>query len=806
MNRTQNVAGPLRRSLPAAMAIGLFLSGPSRAEERYETMDYGRFLTASIKAPAPGGDNNAMKGIAIRLGERGDSAICFDQDLLRVSAGWTGKFLHLMGTPYDGSHGSWPETAGEQRFGTRPGPGWARGDDLKDPRSEPFGSLPADWARFKGLYQSGDRVVLAYTVGGTRVLESPWVERKGEILAFTRTFNVEPSAAPMTLVVADVEGAEGHVGPVDGADPMETAGPADATIAHLGGQPRVLAGLVNAPAGATWQILDRTRIALKLPPRQSPAAFRLVVATTKHDKVKAFGEFLRKVDESSLSLAEWLKGGPAHWPKEVKVHGKRGNDDGPFAVDTITAPEDNPYHSWLRFGGLDFFADGTRAALSTWSGDVWVVSGIDDDLQNLRWRRFATGLFQPLGLRILEDKVYVLGREGITRLNDLNGDGEADFYEAINRDVATTTGFHEFAFDLQTDPEGNFYFSKAGPVQGGGRGFERIAANHGAVIRVTKDGKTLENYATGFRAPNGIGVGPHGEVTTGDNEGTWTPKCRINWVKKGGFYGVVDLAHRDPGPTDYDKPICWLPKEVDNSGGGQVWVTGEKWAPFRDRLLHMSYGTSSLFLVLMEEVDGQVQGGVVRLPVNFQSGIMRARFNPRDGQLYVAGLRGWQTNAARDCAFQRVRRTDKPANLPTALHVTEVGVDLTFTDPVDRELAADADNYSVEQWNYLWTSEYGSEDYSARTHNFEQKTRYLNELRKDPGKNSAEISELTKQLKKGTDKVKVKSAKVSDDGKTVSLEFTRVRPVMQMKIQANLKAADGKPLPLEVYNTINIVP
>jgi len=32
-----------------------------------------------------------------------------------------------------------------------------------------------------------------------------------------------------------------------------------------------------------------------------------------------------------------------------------------------------------------------------------------------------------------------------------------------------TKSFHEFVFDLQTDPAGNFYFAKAGPVKNGGR-------------------------------------------------------------------------------------------------------------------------------------------------------------------------------------------------------------------------------------------------------------------------------------------------------------------------------------------------
>ena len=795
MRRIPRTAGLLPCVMIAATWLGPWGAPAARAAERWEEMDYGRFLTASITAPKPA-NNHAMKGIAIRLGADKEAAICFDQDLLRVSAAWTGPFLNLNGTPFDGGHGSWPSVAGEQVLGTQASPGWARGDELEDPRPEPFGTLPANWARYKGLYQSGDRVVLSYTVGDTKVLESPWVEKKDNFVAFTRTFNVEAHDRPLTLVVLDAK--------IPG-EPVEAPADVEPSVAQLGD---IFAGLVNAPKGASWKFIDQA-ILLKLPASPAPTAFRLVFSKLKAGSPEGhpwFTGLIKSVEPASLSLDGLLKGGPAHWTAEITTKGERGKDDGPYAVDTLTAPEENPYKSWLRFGALDFFKDGTRAALTTWSGDVWVVSGIDDGLEKLSWKRFATGLFQPLGLKIVDDQVYVLGREGITILRDLNGDGEADFYEAFNSDVATTTGFHEFAFDLQTDPEGNFYFSKAGPVKGGGRGFERIAANHGAVIKVSKDGKTLANYATGFRAPNGIAVSPTGQVTTGENEGTWTPVCRLNWVKPGGFYGVVDLAHRDQPPTIAEPPICWFPKSIDNSGGGQVWVTSDRWGPFEGRLLHTSYGTCSLFLVMMEEVDGVVQGGVTPLPVNFLTGIMRPKFNAKDGQLYVAGLRGWQTTAARDCAFQRVRRTDKPVNLPTALHVTEEGVDLTFTGPVDKELAADPGNYSVEQWNYLWTSEYGSEEYSAKTHNYEQKVRKLNELRLDPGKNAEAISELTRQLKKGRDRVRVRSAKVSDDGKTVSLEIRGIKPVMQMKIQAALKAADGANLPVEVYNTINIVP
>ena len=59
----------------------------------------------------------------------------------------------------------------------------------------------------------------------------------------------------------------------------------------------------------------------------------------------------------------------------------------------------------------------------------------------------------------------------------------------------------------------------------------------------------------------------------------------------------------------HHKPLCWLDKGWDNSGGGQEWVTSKRWGPFHGELLHTSYGRSSLYLVLKEEVAGQMQGG-----------------------------------------------------------------------------------------------------------------------------------------------------------------------------------------------------
>lgn len=255
--------------------------------------------------------------------------------------------------------------------------------------------------------------------------------------------------------------------------------------------------------------------------------------------------------------------------------------------------------------------------------------------------------------------------------------------------------------------------------------------------------------------------------------------CQINLVKPGGFYGLPGTSHRTPEPAAYDPPLCWLPyPNPDNSSGDQCWAPdGDRWGPFGGALLHLSYGKSSLFHVLREGVDGVPQGGVVRFPLKFDSGIMRSRFNPADGQLYVAGLKGWQTDAGRDGCFQRVRYTGKPVRDVAAMHVTKTGIDLTFTVPLDRKSAGDPDSYSIERWNYRWTKRYGSPEYKVS----------------DPEKT-------------GHDKVEVKSAKVSADGRTVSLEVPGIRPVMQMRINLGVEAADGTAMKVEIDSTINKVP
>ena len=181
------------------------------------------------------------------------------------------------------------------------------------------------------------------------------------------------------------------------------------------------------------------------------------------------------------------KGSAARWPAELKTTPAVGNDDRAFAVDNITPPVQNPWFAQMRLTGFDFYEDTNKMAVCSWDGDVWLVTGIDDlSAGELSWRRIASGLFQPLGLKIVNETIYIGCRDQICILHDLNGDGETDYYESFNSDHQVTDHFHEFAMGLQIDDKGNFYYAKSAR-----HALTALVPHHGTLLRVTPDGCLL---------------------------------------------------------------------------------------------------------------------------------------------------------------------------------------------------------------------------------------------------------------------------------------------------------------------------
>ena len=706
---------------------------------KQKKMDFGPALFWTMQAE-PG--NIAYKGIAVRLDEgpggvsKGNKWLLYDHDTMRVAAAWTGdKFVDWKGIAFDQSHGTHTSIVGDIAYTNPVGAGWGRPGDgsfeevrLRGRDDKPYGPLPRDWAYYKGLFLHGNRAVINYTVGDAKIHELPGYEMNGTETVFTRTLEVGKSSKDLKLRIA----------------------PSKAAVAAIGG------GKLSQDAGG-FHVLD-------IPAASTPLSVKiLTAASTDSDAFAKFAETSGK----PIALASLKGGGEKRWPEIIETAGQMGAEGKAFEVDEIELPggERSPWNSWMRLGGFDFFKDGKRAAVATWLGDVWIVDGLGGDFGKHRWQRIATGLFQPLGVKIVNGTIYVSCRDQIAELHDLNDDGEIDHIRSFNSDHQVTEHFHEFAMGLQTDAEGNFYYAKSAR-----HAKVAVVPHHGTLLKVTADGTKTEIIANGFRAANGVCLNPDGTFIVTDQEGNWNPKNRINWVKKGGFYGNMFGYHNvtDESDAAMEQPLCWITNKFDRSPGELMWVPKEaKWGALNGSLLNLSYGMGRIYAVPHEKLsDGRVQGGMASIGLDFPTGIMRGRFHPGDGQLYSIGMFAWAGNKNQDGGFYRIRHTGKSAPLPIGLNATKDGMTLRFTDPIDAISAADVANYQVKIWGLKRTENYGSP--------------HINEH-----------------------PLKVTSAKLLEDGKSVAITIPDIAPTWCMEIEYELKNAEGSSFTGCINNTIH---
>ncbi len=728
-------------SLPRGLDLGpqspkLFGSG----EPKWKKMDYGpvQFWTIQV-----GSGNIAYKGIAVRLDEgpggiaQGNKWILYDHDTMRVASAWEGKgYIDWRGIAFDQSHGSHASLVGKKVFENPVGPGVGKPSDgtFKDPRflgrdGKPYGPLPREWTHYKGTYLHGGRAIIKYTIGNTEVHELPGYETLGEKTIFTRTLEIGKSEDPIRLRIA----------------------PNDKAVATIGAK------------GATIKADPSGLKVLEVPAAMTPARIKILIAAVEQ---KSLDEHLAN-SGPPIALSPLTQGSSKRWPTMVTTEGKNGGSSASFEVDEVTLPLNNPWNSWMRVGGFDFFEDGKRAAVATWLGDVFIVDGIDKKFGEHKWQRIATGLFQPLGVRIVKGKIFVTCRDQIAKLHDLNNDNEIDYIESFNNDHQVTEHFHEFAMGLQTDESGNFYYAKSAR-----HAKTALVPHHGTLIKVSSDGAKSKIIANGFRAANGVCLNPDGTFIVTDQEGHWNPKNRINYVKEGGFYGNMFGYHdvTDNSDSAMEQPLCWITNNFDRSPGELMWVPENAgWGSLNGKLLNLSYGTGKIFLVPHEKIGGQAQGGMISLGLDFPTGIMRGRFHPENGQLYATGMFAWAGSKRGDGGFYRIRYTGKTPKLPAHLIATKDGIEIEFTTKLDQAKAQNTGSYQIEVWDLKRTRNYGSKHYNQR-------------------------------------KLTVKKAVLSSDKKRIRLLIPDLKPTWGMAIRYNLSNAEGEKFNGEIHNSIHRMP
>jgi hypothetical protein len=173
-----------------------------------------------------------------------------------------------------------------------------------------------------------------------------------------------------------------------------------------------------------------------------------------------------------------------------------------------------------------------------------------------------------------------------------------------------------------------------------------------------------------------------------------------------------------------------------------------------------------IYIVPHEMVNGQAQGGMCALPLpKFPTGVMRPRFHPTDGHLYVCGMFAWAGNQVAPGGLYRVRHTGGPTDLPIGLKARVGEVELTFTDPLDAK-SIGPQNFDVKIWNLERTRNYGSKHLDEKT-------------------------------------LSAVAANIKTDGRTVTIKLPDLAPTWCMEIKYRLTGTDGRIITGRIHNTIH---
>lgn len=679
-------------------------------------------------------DNLTPRGLVVRLAE--DTYIAYDTDLCRVACAWKGGFLteeslatmsyHKAKKKKGGGQKVLPSPIGTPIFATGLYPGVQIGSEPKFEDPRPAGKDPKEIGRgavlkgkgnprWLGAKVFGGQVVVSYELGGIVFSEIPWLSEGGGI---GRVITIGKHPEEMVTMI-----------------------------------------LGNGPGGIRWSYGDGIRHALTSPHGIGTNTMSL----DKTDEVRT----LTLLYELPGSDTEEIPAPPApsfdpHWGDSLSTSGELQSAIGAYAVDSIPLPTDNLWRRNVRPSGIDFFPDG-RAAVVTFDGDVWIVSGLDAKLADVRWKRIAGGLHEPNSVRICDGKdIFVFGRNGVTQLIDSDGDGETNTYYNHCSDFWQSAETRDFAHSMDIARDGSFYVTK------GGQQNDFASKHSGRALKISPDGKEVSVFASGLRnAYLAIRPGTD-EVYASDQQGHWVPATPIHRLVEGGYYGFKPAAPWGVPEPEITPPLCWIPHVVAGSGLGPVWSDKQRFGPLSDSLVYLDFRRPGMLRTYLNDRDGQA--ATVPMGLDFDFPLLKGAVNPVDGQLYVVGFQIWGTSAKKVRGMARVRYTGKPSVLPTRVVAGKNAIALRFEQALDPSVAS----FTLRRWNYKRSAGYGSGHY------------------RPDGKAGEELLPLG-------------GVEFSADRRSVLIATPELKPVQQLAIGFDLKTSGGQLFSNAAYLTLHQV-
>lgn len=371
--------------------------------------------------------------------------------------------------------------------------------------------------------------------------------------------------------------------------------------------------------------------------------------------------------------------------------------------------------------GMDFLPDG-KMVLLTWkgwnnesrTGKLYLVEGMEGTSGEMtKPKLIADSLDEAMGVVVVRGEIYVGNKSRIVKLTGKNDTG----YYAGKQVIGTLpfgNQWFEYAFGPVFRNE-RLYMGLAVGVKGSGDTLAQKVDGRGTVISYPIGGGPHEIVASGFRAPDGIGLGPEDELFITDNQGGWLPTSKIIHVVPGRFYGYQTIPPGRFQDKPMTQPSLWLPyRDCNNSPTEPALM---KAGIFKGQLFFGDISKGGVHRAFLEKVRDpktgldEYQGAAFHFSGALEAGAHRIRLLP-GGEILVGGLGtgmdaynlGWQNTKAGLQKFVPIPGARVFEML--AVRSRRNGMEVEFTQPVDTS-AENKANYAVQTWNYIPEAKYG---------------------------------------------------------------------------------------------------
>lgn len=386
----------------------------------------------------------------------------------------------------------------------------------------------------------------------------------------------------------------------------------------------------------------------------------------------------------------------------------------------------------LEAGSFEILPD-NRLAIGTRRGNIFLVDGAFDKNPQPQFKRFASGLDEVTGLSFKDGAFYVTQQTEVSRITDTDSDGRADQFETLS-DEWGFRHYHEFAFGSKLDKDGNTWVALCLSES-----YRSKVPFRGWCVKVTPDGKTIP-VCSGIRSPCGIGPNEHGVMFYAESQGPWNGSCSLKVLQPGGFMGhpvsfnwyplAKELGPAPVVPNTQSRleierkrvkelvpyAVVFPYKKMGRSiSGFMVDRTGGKFGPFENQIFIGDFSLSVVMRATTEKVNGVWQGACYPFREGLATGLLACQFTPK-GDLIVGGTnRGWPVRGPRPYALQRLDWTGKIPFEIKEIKARPDGFAVTFTKPVDREIASRPESYSLTTYTHIYQQGYGSPEVDHTT-------------------------------------------------------------------------------------------